>query len=272
MTEVLTEKSVVDEVAMEWNKLENTQTVTVPNNGRFVGRVINIANGDFLAQLHSVALMFDDAVTFTLYAFSDLQSAPIWSQSVTAVANTQTIVTLTDKVLKPLDTSAKGGTFYVGYFQDDLGDVKAIDCNSACWKEYKAISHNSINAAKDGSDFIRYGYSTDYNTYGLNFEISTGKDYTNTIVQKAPEFDTLIGLRMAAKCIEHIASSPRSNQIQRVTNEMIDNWYLELNRAPNNEAGMSGGIYHKIDREVRRLKAVFNSKPKGIIVTSPPCH
>ncbi len=272
VTSVLNSPTTVDEAAMDFERGYNTQFTAVTNNGKFVGRKIKVADGDFMAQLHSVAFMFDGAVTFNLYLFHDLKKEPLWGQSVTTVANDLTIVSLTDKVVRPNNTTTKGGTYYLGYIQDDLGDVHALDV-AGCWKGFRAVGSMGVemNPGETSETINTYGYSTTTNTYGMMVELSSGKDYTNTIVKRAYEFDTLIGYKMAAACIELSVGTVRQNYIQRVTEQAVTEWNMELNRTYDKETSMSGGIYSKMKAEVKRLQASFNCENKSITITTPQC-
>ena len=271
LTSVLTKPQVIDQPQMLFEKVEQTTDSTVTSSGKFVGVKINLSKGNYAAQLHSVALLFDGVATFNVHLYSDLKLAPLWSTEVTTVANDLTIVSFTDKVLRPIDASTKGGTFYFGYFQDDLGDVKAVDHGVKCENCFRPLGFDFFEATASGSNFDRNTYARTSVNFGLNLQVSTYYDYTQTIVSRAYEFDSLLGLKMAARCIELDNASIRINSTERAIKEQATEWYRELHQNVATEGlPFSESIEKKIAKEIKRLQDSFYPKDKNII--SVPCH
>src|SRR5690606_10780614 len=137
-----------------------------------------------------------------------------------------------ERVLRNNNTTVnKGGTFYIGYFQDDLGEVQAYDLNVCQWKcDNRVYGYTAFEAeANEATDnFTRYNIGQNYKTYGLNLEVSAVKDNTNYLVQRAADFDTLIGYKMAAKCIEYALGSTRKNADALRAELKAANWMADL--------------------------------------------
>lgn len=245
--------------------------VPITNNNKFVGIRIKVPPVvDLATQIDSVALYFDTDVTFNLYLFNDVKKVPVWTGEVDAVANTQTIITLDDIVLNHIGDANHGGAFYLGYFQSDLGDAKAIrenDVTFKCNAPYAAIMIEAADLGGHEFDKQNIGYSLQSN--GLNPHLSVFRDHTWQIVKKASLFDNVIGLQMAAQIVEQIIFSTRSNKDERVLKEHTDKaiGYMELNGVmPISDSPHTTGLKKQIAQELARMKESFFPKQKAITV------
>lgn len=231
-----------------------------PNEGRFV--CVRITPGkrfDVSVQIDSVALKFDSDVTFNLHLFHDTQpKTPLKSFSVTAVANQQTVVSI-GEVLSYAGAGNKSGVYYLGYFQEDLGDAQAYNeivqqfnpmYNFGCVPvELPVVDSTGINVNQ---------ISFTIKSHGFNIQLSAFRDYTQLIVDNVYLFDNLIGLQMAADVIELIQNNTRTNKDQRVTMELSKMLYSDLNLAATTEENpFSIGLKARILREGNRVKKEF---------------
>lgn len=266
---VFNKPAIIDHPSMQYSKAPDTPYVSINNGGKFVGYQINVANGNFAASLDAVVLLFDSAVTFNLYLYHDQKSAAVATKSVTTVANYQTVVTLTEWVLRSIDSTTKGGTFYVGYFQDDIGSAKALEFNYDGRSMYKAVRHSPIQANVTDGVFSRQNLGATQNTYGLNFQVTTYKDYSSAIIARANEFDEAIGNIMAKNVLERTLYNVRSNKTQRITAEQDKMLYTDLTQDGQSEyAPYTSGLKAGIKREVARLQKAFYGCD-GIVYVSP---
>lgn len=244
----------------------------IENSGKFVGVRIKVPPAaDMAVQLDSVALYFTEAATFNLYLFNDAKLAPVWTGSVTTVANTQTIVNLTDIVLNHIGGNNHGGVFYFGYFQDDIGTAKAIRESASRFKTSTPYSATMIEVEATGAnnfDRNNIGFSI-FQTYGINLHISVFRDHTQQIVRKAALFDNIIGLQMAAQTVEQIMYNRRSNGDERVLRDNASSLQasLDLNGvAPISDGPQTTGLKQQITAELKRMKDNFFEKPKAMSV------
>jgi hypothetical protein len=112
----------------------------------------------------------------------------------------------------------------------------------------------------DDKTFLRDQYFSNYRTYGLNVELSTFADHTNTIIRNAYAWDKLQGLIMTQKCIELHMNSQRSNGGERMSRENYEKLYNEIeglqgfkgDGIPNRQ-----GLKDKIIREVSQVQKTF---------------
>jgi hypothetical protein len=244
----------------------NDQLVT--NGGYFVGVQFRVPpTPDIAVQIDSVALYFDSAVTFNLYVYNDAIKAPLAVMEVTAVANSQTLVNLSDVILNYIGGSNMGGSFYIGYYQDDIGNAKAY-WEQGCTYARDSYGWTFIEADRKLAeyDFNRQNIRRNNVNYGLNLHVSTFRDHTWQIVKKAALFDNVIGLQMAAFAIEQIIFSTRSNGTERILKEAAAevNAQLELNGvAAISDSPYTTGLKKQITQELLRLKESFFPKPKA---------
>lgn len=242
----------------------------IENSHQFVGYEICLPSSDeFSVQIESAVLLFDQDITFNLYLFKDGKKAPVASRSVTAIANEETVVNFTDMILNYIGETTKGGTFYFGYFQDDLGSAKAISQQVDEWNDTYCFSAESITSNKITGElnFERQHIAETSQAYGLNLEISSFRDHTNAVVKKAHLFDELIGLQMAWVVLETILYSTASNATERVLKDQMlkAGLQLEMNGAvPAPDSPHITSLRTRIDRELKRVRQEFYSTKKSV--------
>lgn len=258
LTAVFSEREIIEQ-RVSFDRYWKMDALT-PNSGKFVGYRLNPAP-DFgiAAQIDSVSLYFDQNVTFPLYLFHETRAGYVWKQNVTAIANTATMVQLPDVVLKYMDENTMGGGFYLGYFQSDLGTAKAYREQVLNYNPGLCLGWRMIETAATGVEtFDRNGIAFTSETHGLNIAFSTFRDPTSQIVYKASMFDNGIGLSMAISVLDMIQFSVRSNKSERITKEMIDRVYADLNLAiPTEDFPYVAGLKTQLDREAKRLHDTF---------------
>lgn len=269
---VFNQPELIEEVLLF--QREGRPETTIDNENKFVGYEIEIPNKTTIsAHITSIVLFFNAVKTFNIYLFKQGVKAPIFTKEVTTVANSETIINV-DLVLQYLSSEGHGNTFYLGYFQSDLGnDCKAIDVQTI-WNKTLCFSAEPFSSDKVSStDFKRTEYSETTLTYGMNLVIGSFKDHTQSIARKPFLFDEVIGLQMTAQVIEGIMHSTRSNGTERILKDSVDKLmvYLDLKgTVPISDAPSTTGIAKQIERELVRLKKTFFPKPKAITINQ--CH
>lgn len=240
----------------------------VPNTNQFVGLKILIAAGDHAIKMNSLELFFTEAKTFNMYLYNDMTLAPIYTKSVTVSPYEQVIIDLsTDAIMNYLTpTVNKGGLFYFGYYQADLGT-----CQAVYYPIFNTVFHPcsiwSYSAPlwtdpAGNRNFQRNNIGANNLTYGMNVEVTTYVDATNNIVQaaKAGLFDEFLGLVMAARVVKNLIFSYQTNGTQRAVQAIaqLPELYAQLNGVKVAEdIPYVEGLKNQIDREMRRVKATF---------------
>lgn len=241
---------------------ENIWTNTIDNTTSFVGYEINIAKRkDFLTTINQVFTSFNGIDTVKLLVFHSSKKPLIYSESVTTVENSD-VATVVDWDLSP--TEFAGGKFYVGYLRSAL-TAKAInrEWNSSSIQNcYKTLGIKPIIVRDWNSETLFDVDDIDYEaeTYGLNFDITTWKDYTNVIIQNKNKFVKAIGLQLAVDVLDLILKSTRSNKNER---QMSTNVLLERDGIidASKDATRVDAVIPRLRREMKSLKATFVDQP-----------
>lgn len=244
------------------------------NNGKFCGYRIYVANGDYAVQPTRASFLFNGAVSFPLYLFHDMLDTPLYTTVVTTVANNEVYVDLDNWILKYQQTQSQGGTFYIGYFQNDLGNVHALDQFITQWNGASAFGITGFETPATGSTtFIRRSIPYTLTTYGMNIELQSYHDYTNRIIKNVSMFDEAIGLMMACVVLSYESYSTRSNGAERITKELAAQIYNEINNAgfTTESNPYVAGLKKRIEREMKKLNENFFCKPT-VITTIPQCR
>lgn len=244
----------------------------INNTGKFVGFQIKLPSKvDLATQINSLGLLFDGVATFNIYVYNDIKQQPIYTKEVTTVANTQTVVELPDFVLNYIGANNHGGVFYVGYYQEDLGSVKAIRENNVSFKCNAPYAIVPFEAKVNASIFEKTTAAYGLNTYGINPHITVFRDHTWQIVKNPALFDNLIGLQMAAQVAEASRWTMRSNSTERKLNEVADKVQLGLDLdgvAPISDSPRTTGLRQQIQQETKRIKQSFLPKAKSIVLNA----
>jgi len=264
---VMSEPEVIEQL-MEFSR-DDQQVIPMPNIGRFVGRQIRIAPVlNRSIAINSITAFFDGVADFNLYVFDNVIKAPIFTIPVTTVADSQVVVIPTqDIILSYMSNRSKSGLYWLGYFQDDLGDVQAYDEQPYNYYSGKCYGSQSIECIPIAgqTDFTRFNPYITSRTAGLNVEYTTLQDFTELIIKNAPIFDTAIGLQMASMIVERVMYGTRSNEAQRINEQATASLYSELNQArATEEQPFSPGFRSKLQKEFKRLNETLLPPQKAV--------
>lgn len=231
---------------------------TITTRGKFVGFVFDPKRkAGILGRINFLEVCFNEAVTFDIHLFnSNKPNAPIQTQSVDAIANEAVVIPMDWYIAD--DVSHKGGSFYVGYFEDDLGTAKAVkkdydlaqlQVNTKCFY-VRPISLDHTGTAIDVESVIN-----ESDTFGLNMGIGIYNDYTEIIIRNKNIFWSAIQLQMAEKVLSVLRTSTRLNGNNRTINVPIDDVNFDLF---GNDKLKIQGIVTKLQREIESvIKMLF---------------
>lgn len=247
------ENKVVYPYEYRWTEL-------LTNDTSFVGFEITPANRKELSlTLNRVFTSFDAVDSLKLLLFHSSKKTPIQTKTITLAQLTETDTSL-DWNLSGFDYS--GGKFYVGYLRSAL-TAKAVNRNwdkanvKSCFNMLKiepiiVPGHNTETLFD--VDLIEY----EDETFGLNFDISSWKDYTNIVVRNKNKFVNAFGLQVAADVLDLIIKGTRSNRIER---ELEARAFSELEGFINENLPRTIGIAAKLKQEIERLRKTFIETP-----------
>lgn len=241
----------------------NLATTLQANNGKFVGYTVEVAEKtDYTTDLSRMTLLFDRDVSFEMKCFIDNREQAIWTMPVTAIGGEATFIDVDDLKLSWMGKYGAVNTFYIGYFQDDIGEAQAINEPVSEWMQGILWEVNPIYATANGVKFD-LPYVEDSLTKGLNLEFTSYKDYTSRVIANKALFDEAVGLQVACDVIEMILTSTRSNGTERMAQEQLADLHSALNQdAPTNERPYTPGLKVRYSREIEKLQKSFFSHPK----------
>lgn len=238
---------------------ENDWTNTLTNATDFVGYEIDVAKQKNInVVLNKIMLAFSAVDTVTVYLFHSSKKAAIQSQAITTVLDS-TVHTALNWDLPAADSTI-GGKYYVGYLRSGLtASAYDRDFQSAnsptsfnCL-DIKSIQISGWNASTlfDVND-IEYTSET----WGMNFDISSFKDYTSLVVENEDRFSRGLQLQIAADLLNLLATSTRSNKDERMikAEALYD---LNGNRS-NPEIPQSVGVLRQLADEIKLIKKMVN--------------
>jgi len=214
----------------------------ISNQNKFVGWQLNtIPNKDVNLSIKKIGLHFVDVQTdLTMYVFHSSQLDPINTFTVSTTGPKSFVwVDIEDIQLNYTDDYATGGEFYIGYYQDDVVGVGAINndrfnfqapclsCNRTgrgYWDAYNKFVNVSSFSVSDGNYTKGEMWDTDMNTYGsntfgLNIHFTAECTLNNFICENSQMFAK--GLLRQAELLfcEYAINTSRTNELaERLVN------------------------------------------------------
>jgi hypothetical protein len=243
---------------------EKTFNNTLEVSNKFNGfRIEPTKRQEVITRLSFIELAFDSAVTFNIYLYnSNKPNGAIQTQVVTTIANESVIVAL-DWYLAD-NEAHKGGSYYVGYFEDDLAGAKPIkrdyelstlDISSRC----NYILPVKLDHTGNTIDVSTYDSQSD--TGGLNIGIETYSDYTDLLIRNKNILWKAIQTEMGIKVLDMIKYSTRVNSDQRNLQISIQDINLELHGFKD-EHTVIEGLLKKNNRNISDIKQTLFPKSR----------
>jgi hypothetical protein len=253
-----------EDILIEQTLLFNRRGILCPSvdvTGKKVGyRIFPLKDSSYCIILKNISLMFkhDGEINMQLWHSG---IGKIWENEYHVEANKECIFNV-NKAIYYSCKEYKGGVFYLCY-DYGLEPVEYDICDFN--KTYLFRAEPFEGAVLDDTVTVGTG-----KTYGINVEICVYRDFTEIIKLNENTFSTLIGLQVAASCIELALNSSRSNKTERITKEQQSRLYNDLNVAFSSpEFPYTTGIKNQIAREIKRIKQ--NYLPKQELKTNTVC-
>jgi hypothetical protein len=244
--------------------LFNRRGTAVPSvnaAGKKVGyKIVPVKDLSYCLIIKNISLMFKQSGDVNIQLWHN-NIGKIWENTYLAVANKECIFNV-NQALYYSCREYKGGFFYLCY-DYALEPVEYDICDFNKTYLFRAVPFEG--AVLDDTATVGTG-----KTYGINAEICVYRDFTEIIKLNEHTFSTLIGLQVAASCIELALNSGRSNKTERITKEQQSRLYNDLNVAFSSpEFPYTTGIKNQIAREIKRIKQ--NYLPKQELKTNTVC-
>ncbi|MFW6326736.1 MAG: hypothetical protein ACOC2F_00330 [Bacteroidota bacterium] len=235
---------------------ESDWKTTIPNNDSFVGFGIQLPKRKDLSWvINSVFTSFDGDDSVKLLLFHSSKKAPIEDETISVEENNETETKLNWN-LNQFDYS--GGSYYIGYLQSEI-TAKAVDRDwnkanvQSCFKTLRMHPISYPNWTTE-TLFDVEELDNESETFGLNFDITAYKDYTNIVERNKLRFVNAIGYQVAGDVLDLILKSVRTNRIERITEGQV---LFEMEGLISPDLPRTMGITQKLGAEIKELKKTF---------------
>lgn len=227
-----------------------SKTASVTNESRFCGVMFSLKHQTGIsAVINRVGLYLTSAVTdLELYLFHSSQGQKVNSYVFTTNKNNSFSWQEIRIQLEHDTSSISGGTWYLGYYQDDLGAQasQAVSYTAMNWQngycgtcdngvkqgKYETISSKlamkgfyvpsaSLPIDKDESFNPDVVIKTNTNNWGFNFNISVGCNLSQFWIDNRRTLANCIGLSVAKRVLEDMKFSSQINNIEQSVRVMI---------------------------------------------------
>ena len=246
---------------------ENDFNTTLTNATDFVGYELDVAKiKNINVVLNKIMLTFDGVDSVKILLFHSTQNALQTSETITTVANSAKHTTLNWDL--PAANSVSGGKWYIGYLRSGL-TAKAYDRNyenASLQSRFNCVVITPIQVSGWDAETLFDVNDIEYTaeTWGINLDISSLKDFTSYVVENEDRFARGLQLQIAADLLNLLATSTRSNRDERIIKSAAL-YDLNGNRS-NPEIPYSIGVLNQLKNEIAAIKKLI-SPPKMQINT-----
>jgi hypothetical protein len=266
LSSVFNEPEYIDQVLLH-NRNPYQIRQVINSSDVFCGiRIRIIPDFGISTWIKTLTLFFDSNVTFNLYLYQDGNPQFLESVEVDAIANQPTVFDIEDLLLSYANYQST--VFYLGYYQNDLGSAKAIR-EQVCWSPSKAFGAYSFSMPR--ADVAKFNPAVfSYDTYGINAELHSFRDYTYKILRSPHLFDEAIGLSMVYYVLEQIISTTRSNSTERILKgsfEAIELKHYLYGSVPAMGVAKTTGLNEIINKKFLDIRESFCPKLKAQTVS-----
>ena len=211
----------------------------VSKTSRFVCLKVRPTYGTIVGSVSYLELALDGVVTFNVYLYnSNIPETPIKTQAVISIANS---VTLVEVAWDLVDSDMyKGGEFYLGYFEEDLGTVSAYKKDNFA-VDVPFISIEPYTLDYNGARLDIESANASSYSFGINIGINVYHDYTELIINSKFLFWDAIMLQMQEKVLLIIKRTTRTKGDARILQDIVSEVHLALYGSV--EMGVSGVQY-----------------------------
>lgn len=243
-------------------KHENKFSEVLTNTTDFVGFEIDLSKrNDISVIINNILLEFDAEDSVKVLLFNSQSNAVVSSSTITTVANSQK----NTSVRWVLNDLAYGGKFYIGYLRGSLTG-QAVKRNyelASVQTSFDGVEIRPVRVADWSAEtmFNPEDVSYESDTWGMNFNISVYRDFTEIVKANVNRFADALQLQVCAQAIDMISNSTRSNRAERLSKA---NAVMELNgNRFNPNFPEHTGVRQRLAREIRRLKDTYT--PTGMM-------
>jgi len=228
-----------------------TKVSNITNESRFCGVMFEVSlDTGVRATINRIGLYLTAAVTdLDLYLYHSSQESSVATFQFTSTSANSFSWNEIRRTLDYDDGTITGGTWYIGYYQDDLATqtAQAVQYNAMNWLhgycnqcgatsskynvQYKSIRSRllmqgfyvpaaqvpAVGTMFDPAIVIK----TNNNNYGFNFNITIGCDLTQFWKDNRRSFKNVIGMAVAMRILEDMKFSSQINNMEESIKIMI---------------------------------------------------
>lgn len=263
---------------------------TVQNRKDFVGfEIVPVRSMGVSTKLNRISLQFTKKGNYTIYIFNSSEDAPVYTLELTKTKdNSSEWFTLNDIVLPYVTDGDAGGSWYLGYFQEDLPtDSLAIrkdrdwskgPCKSCSRKEFIAweswskylevhpfkVSSEDVRDTTFSDDFNNdfskegihlwniennmYDYSTNF---GINLEVTVFCDISDIIISQRGLLADVIAKQVAVDMLRELVYNANVRTNRRSINASKVDILYELDG--DSSSLKKSGLNYQLDKAYEAL-------------------
>lgn len=221
----------------------------------FVGYEINTAaSKNIISILNKIILQFNGSGNVKLLLFNSGVKIPIQTKTVAVTADTN-ITAVLDWVLGYI--TAPAGKYYLGFLTTGMTiyPYNRVFSWANIQHHFNSIVLVPIFVPNWTSETLFDIKNIVYRaeTFGMNFDITIARDYSNVILQTKDKFAKAIQLSTAVQALAMMTSTGRINPEERVIMSTLGQKVVIDSPASYN-------LYTSLERELKYLSVLFNQK------------
>jgi len=254
LNQCFNESDLIENRLLFDNSIRKVSSDLIANGTDFVGYEIEVCKQkDIKGVINKIITEFSGSGDVKILLFNDGLDATLQTETITI--NSTNVQTVVDWDLMYANSVA-GGKFYIGYLTDAI-TPQAYNRNYELANLQNSFSMMSIQPIKVSGwnaetlfDINDIEYVSE--TFGLNFDCSSYRDWTSLAVNDKNKFKDVIGYQFAADIIGMMYASTRTNGIERLQK---GNLLIELQGGfVNDELPIVIGVQAKLLKAIEEVK------------------
>lgn len=265
LNNVFNESDFIDRQILYKNANNKQEIETLPAG--FVGYKIEKSNKNNIGvKISRVFCEFQNTGTFALLLFNSQKTTPIQTKEVVITSSMQEV-----SLDWTLDNTGGlyEGEWYIGYIAGSLMPYSREWENASYMSHISELEVESIKVIGHSENTLFNLDSTESadECWGLNFDITVYNDYTDLAINNKSLFAKAIQIQSQVDCLSSILSSARSNEIQRISNEMLNKIIVELDGLNTDDGLNKVGLKTLLGGEIQRLRKEITRIRDGYFAT-----
>ncbi len=221
----------------------------------FVGYEINTAyKKDIISILNKIILQFNGSGNVKLLLFNSGVKAPIQTKTVAVTADTN-ITAVLDWILGYV--TAPAGKYYLGYLTTGMTiyPYNRVFSWANIQHHFNSVVFVPIYVPNWTSETLFDIKTIEYRaeTFGMNFDVTIARDYSNVILQNKDRFAKAIQLSTAVQALSLMTTTGRINPEERVIMSTLGQKVIIDSPATYN-------LYSSLEKELKSLVSLFGQK------------